>query len=55
MRDLTIVLQICWGAEYPSELPNINLDAFYNKHIKEDVRKDIVEAAKGKKDLANRC
>ena len=29
----SMVLEIKWGDNYPDELPDINLDAFYNKHL----------------------
>ena len=29
----SFILEITWTDEYPEVLPNISLDAFYNKHI----------------------
>ncbi len=29
----SFLLQITWGESYPTDLPDISLDAFYNKHL----------------------
>ncbi|XP_025159252.1 RWD domain-containing protein 4 isoform X3 [Harpegnathos saltator] len=32
----SFLLEISWGATYPSEKPTINMNTFYNKHIVEE-------------------
>ena len=27
------MIEVSWGDNYPEELPVINLDVFYNKHL----------------------
>lgn len=43
----SFLLEISWPPNYPTSLPVINLDAFYNKHInskvKESIRLRVVE------------
>ena len=39
--------EISWGPSYPSELPDINLDSFYNKHVLAPVKEGIIKAVKG--------
>ena len=43
----SFLLEISWPPNYPTSLPVINLDAFYNKHInckvKESIRLQVVE------------
>lgn len=29
----SILLEICWGDQYPNEIPTINLDMFYNRNM----------------------
>lgn len=29
----SFLLEISWGATYPTEKPTINMDTFYNKHM----------------------
>jgi hypothetical protein len=29
----SFVLEISWGKNYPDEMPDINLNTFYNKHV----------------------
>merc|ERR1711981_406215 len=36
----------CWTKQYPEVLPDISLDAFYNKHIIPSVKEQILEFAK---------
>ena len=35
------LLEISWPKEYPEELPELNLDAFFNKHVPLDMRQEI--------------
>merc|ERR1712156_1399982 len=42
----SFILEICWGPDYPTEMPDINLDSFYNKHILPDVKESILKAVK---------
>jgi len=37
----SFLLEISWPQDYPTCLPNINLDAFYNKHISSKVKESI--------------
>ncbi|PFX22124.1 RWD domain-containing protein 4-like [Stylophora pistillata] len=37
----SFLLEISWPLDYPTCLPNINLDAFYNKHITSEVKETI--------------
>ena len=36
--------EICWGSEYPAELPDCNLDSFYNKHLLAGVKTAVLAA-----------
>lgn len=38
----SFLLEISWGETYPSELPSINMDTFYNKHVVGSVKKNII-------------
>ncbi|XP_072744327.1 RWD domain-containing protein 4 [Anoplolepis gracilipes] len=38
----SFLLEISWGATYPTEKPTINMNTFYNKHIVEEVKDKIV-------------
>ncbi|XP_074641563.1 RWD domain-containing protein 4-like [Tubulanus polymorphus] len=38
----SLLVEIVWGESYPSELPEINLNLFYNKHINESIINEIV-------------
>lgn len=29
----SFLVEVKWGEEYPNELPTINMDTFYNKHM----------------------
>ena len=42
----SFILEINWTDEYPEVLPDISLDAFYNKHIIPSVKEEILEFAK---------
>ncbi|EFX80111.1 hypothetical protein DAPPUDRAFT_304240 [Daphnia pulex] len=37
----SFVFEISWPESYPETLPVINMDAFYNKHMKTRVKEDI--------------
>lgn len=37
----SFVLEISWGTTYPDELPVINVDTFYNKHLLPEVKTQI--------------
>ncbi|XP_032676424.1 RWD domain-containing protein 4 [Odontomachus brunneus] len=38
----SFLLEISWGATYPSEKPTINMNIFYNKHIVQEVKDKVV-------------
>ena len=42
----SFILEVTWTDEYPEELPEISLDAFYNKHLIPSVKEKILEFAK---------
>ncbi|XP_038059693.1 RWD domain-containing protein 4-like [Patiria miniata] len=42
----SFLLEIRWGDNYPEELPDINLDAFFNNHLQSAVRSSVVERIK---------
>ncbi|XP_022086307.1 RWD domain-containing protein 4-like isoform X2 [Acanthaster planci] len=42
----SFLLEIRWGDNYPDEMPDINLDAFYNHHLQSGVRCSVVEKIK---------
>ncbi|XP_014280967.1 RWD domain-containing protein 4 [Halyomorpha halys] len=39
----SFLLEIVWGKEYPNEVPNVNMNTFYNKHINESTKKKVCE------------
>ncbi|CAH1802154.1 unnamed protein product [Owenia fusiformis] len=39
----SFLVEVQWGEQYPEELPSINLDAFYNKHVLQEIKDNIVE------------
>ena len=41
----SFILEVTWTDEYPEVLPEISLDAFYNKHLIPSVKKQILEFA----------
>merc|ERR1712142_406638 len=43
-ENKNFLLEIAWGDEYPDELPDVNLNAFFNKHILPDVKSAIRDA-----------
>ncbi|XP_012543350.1 RWD domain-containing protein 4 [Monomorium pharaonis] len=38
----SFLLEISWGATYPTEKPTINMNTFYNKHIVQEVKDKVV-------------
>ncbi|XP_011862342.1 PREDICTED: RWD domain-containing protein 4 isoform X1 [Vollenhovia emeryi] len=38
----SFLLEISWGAAYPTEKPTINMNTFYNKHIVQEVKDKVV-------------
>ena len=42
----SFILEVTWTDEYPEVLPEISLDAFYNKHLIPSVKEQILEFAK---------
>ena len=40
----TFILEIKWTEEYPSELPALSLESFYNKHLVPEVKTSILKA-----------
>ncbi|XP_064391816.1 RWD domain-containing protein 4-like [Halichondria panicea] len=42
----SFLLQISWSDSYPGTLPDISLDAFYNKHLSQRSKEAIVAALK---------
>ncbi|XP_037024866.1 RWD domain-containing protein 4 [Bradysia coprophila] len=39
----SLLLELCWGDQYPNEIPTINLDMFYNRNIIASVKAKIIE------------
>ena len=46
----SFILEITWGPEYPEVLPEISVDAFYNKHLLPDVKTKILDYVKSEGD-----
>ena len=44
---LISLLEIKWTEEYPSELPALSLESFYNKHLVPEVKTNILKAVTG--------
>ena len=44
---LIYLLEIKWTEEYPSELPALSLESFYNKHLVPEVKTNILKAVTG--------
>ena len=42
----SFILEVIWGSEYPENLPEISLEAFYNKHILSVVKEQVIESVK---------
>ncbi|KAK4875395.1 hypothetical protein RN001_011817 [Aquatica leii] len=40
----SMLLEIHWGEKYPNEKPTINMDTFYNKHIKQCLKDKFKDA-----------
>lgn len=40
-ENKNFLLEIAWGDQYPDELPDVNLNAFFNKHVAESVKSEI--------------
>ena len=45
-KSKSFVLEISWTEDYPEVMPDISLDAFYNKHIIPSVKQQIMEFVK---------
>ncbi|XP_076369463.1 RWD domain-containing protein 4-like [Tachypleus tridentatus] len=41
-ENRSYLLEISWSENYPNSKPNVNLDAFYNKYLKPEVKTEIV-------------
>ncbi|KAK9681102.1 RWD domain [Popillia japonica] len=39
----SFLLEIGWSDKYPDEKPDINMDAFYNKHVSKSLKEKIVK------------
>ncbi|XP_076653628.1 RWD domain-containing protein 4 [Halictus rubicundus] len=39
----SFLLEISWGPTYPSEKPSINMNTFYNKHIVQEVKDNVMK------------
>ncbi|XP_035738726.1 RWD domain-containing protein 4-like [Vespa mandarinia] len=46
----SFLLEISWSATYPSERPNINMNTFYNKHIVQEVKDELVKQLEAEAD-----
>ncbi|XP_043232717.1 RWD domain-containing protein 4-like isoform X1 [Amphibalanus amphitrite] len=46
----SFLVEVKWTENYPDELPNINLDAFYNKHILPAVKEHVVDQVRQQAD-----
>ncbi|KOC70917.1 RWD domain-containing protein 4 [Habropoda laboriosa] len=46
----SFLLEISWGATYPSERPTINMNTFYNKHIVQEVKDKVVKLVEAEAD-----
>lgn len=47
----SVLIEVSWPGRYPNELPNFNLEMFYNKHLTQDVKDAIVAALKEQAEL----
>jgi len=45
-KSRSFVLEISWNSNYPTEAPDVNLDAFYNNHLLPEARDHIIQAVK---------
>lgn len=41
-NNRSFLVEISWGADYPDQIPTINLDLFYNKHLIPPVKEKII-------------
>ena len=48
----SFIIEVAWGEEYPNQLPNIDMDSFYNKHLLQQVKEHVKKAVTGKTCLA---
>ncbi|GJQ76053.1 hypothetical protein Trydic_g18104 [Trypoxylus dichotomus] len=39
----SFLLEIRWGEKYPEEMPDISMDAFYNKHVAKPLKEKIIK------------
>jgi len=51
----SFVLEIVWGEDYPDSLPDINLNAFFNKHLYDHVKVSAVNKIKEEADANCGC
>ncbi len=42
----SFILELFWSSEYPECVADVSLDTFYNKHLKAEVKEEILEAVK---------
>lgn len=42
----SFLLEICWQENYPNELPNINMDTFYNRNLSRSLKDKITSILK---------
>ncbi|CAN8016973.1 hypothetical protein HPB47_027411 [Ixodes persulcatus] len=47
----SFLFEVSWPERYPNEMPNFNLETFYNKHLAQDVKDAIVTALKEQAEL----
>ena len=47
----SFLLEVSWPEDYPDVSPNVNLDAFYNKHVSSGVKETIISKAKDQCEL----
>ncbi|XP_059083823.1 RWD domain-containing protein 4-like isoform X2 [Tigriopus californicus] len=40
------ILDLTWTDQYPNEMPQIDMDTFYNKHLLADVKESVLTAVK---------
>ena len=45
-HNKSFLLEVSWTEGYPDIAPDINLDAFYNKHVSQSVKEFIISEAK---------
>ncbi|XP_078044610.1 RWD domain-containing protein 4 [Augochlora pura] len=46
----SFLLEIIWGSTYPSEKPSINMNTFYNKHIVQEVKDNVMKLVEAEAD-----